>query len=63
MSVFECPFVLIWILIFIFIVNPTASVENDPSQCVLTGPGLIPNRIVLPARYFFIQSTERYLIG
>jgi hypothetical protein len=54
-----CQYFPIWIYIFIIFINPIASIENDPSQCLITGPGIIPNRIVLPARYFFIQSTER----
>ncbi|KAK7861819.1 hypothetical protein R5R35_000582 [Gryllus longicercus] len=32
--------------------------EVDPQKCVVWGPGLHPERIVLPARYFFISTVD-----
>ena len=49
--------VLFYLIIYTYLVK---SIEHDPSKCEITGPGIIPNHIVLPARYFFIKSTERY---
>lgn len=30
----------------------------DPSHCQVWGPGLYPDKIVLPARYFYIQAVD-----
>ncbi|XP_032794179.2 protein O-glucosyltransferase 2 [Daphnia magna] len=59
MSVFKYAFVWNCICILIIIINPTTSISNELSECLITGPGIIPHRVVLPARYFFIQSTGR----
>ena len=32
------------------------SSQVDPSKFVVSGPGLFPHQIVLPARYFFIKT-------
>ncbi|XP_043197759.1 protein O-glucosyltransferase 2-like [Amphibalanus amphitrite] len=32
----------------------------DPARCRLTGPGLRPDEVVLPARYFFIQTVDKH---
>jgi len=32
---------------------------TDYSKCEITGPGILPHDIVLPARYFFIKSTDK----
>jgi hypothetical protein len=34
--------------------------EIDPAECLIWGPGLFPDKIVMPARYFFIQAVNRY---
>ncbi|PSN36213.1 KDEL motif-containing protein 1 [Blattella germanica] len=31
----------------------------DPTQCSVVGPGLYPDKIVMPARYFYIESVDK----
>lgn len=60
MSVFKYPF-HVGLLYLSLIANfSVANIENDLSKCEINGPGILPNQIVLPARYFFIKSTEKY---
>lgn len=33
--------------------------EQVLSECLVDGPGIIPQKVILPARYFFIVSNER----
>ena len=51
----------IFVFVLLIIINKINTSENDLSKCLITGPGIIPHRIILPARYFFIHSTNRYL--
>ena len=42
--------------------KPVVKAENnevDPSKCLIFGPGLHPDGIVLPARYFFIYLANK----
>lgn len=32
----------------------------DPAECQIWGPGLFPDRIVMPARYFYIQAVDEH---
>jgi hypothetical protein len=32
--------------------------EIDPAECQIWGPGLFPDQIVMPARYFYIQAVD-----
>jgi hypothetical protein len=32
----------------------------DPAQSQIWGPGLFPDRIVMPARYFYIQAVDMH---
>lgn len=34
--------------------------EIDPAECQIWGPGLFPDQVVMPARYFYIQAVDRY---
>lgn len=34
--------------------------EIDPTECQIWGPGLFPDQIVMPARYFYIQAVNNY---
>jgi hypothetical protein len=34
--------------------------EIDPAECQIWGPGLFPDQIVMPARYFYIQAVDKY---
>lgn len=32
----------------------------DPAECQIWGPGVFPDQIVMPARYFYIQAVDNY---
>jgi hypothetical protein len=32
----------------------------DPEECQIWGPGLFPDQIVMPARYFYIQAVDEH---
>jgi hypothetical protein len=32
----------------------------DPAECQVWGPGLYPDQIVMPARYFYIQAVDKH---
>jgi hypothetical protein len=32
----------------------------DPAESQIWGPGLYPDQIVMPARYFYIQALDRH---
>jgi hypothetical protein len=34
--------------------------DIDPAECPIWGPGLFPDKIVMPARYFYIQAVDKY---
>jgi hypothetical protein len=34
--------------------------DVDPAECYIWGPGLFPDQIVMPARYFYIQAVDKY---
>jgi hypothetical protein len=34
--------------------------DIDPAECRIWGPGLFPDKIVMPARYFYIQVVDKY---
>ena len=34
--------------------------DIDPAECQIWGPGLFPDQIVMPARYFYIQAVDKY---
>jgi len=34
--------------------------EIDPAECQIWGPGLFPDKIVMPARYFYVQAVDNY---
>jgi hypothetical protein len=35
------------------------TLKVSPENCKIWGPGLTANKIVLPARYFYIQSYDK----
>lgn len=45
-----CPFIL---------VSPASKVEVDTGKSVVWGPGLSPEDLVFPARYFFVQLYDK----
>lgn len=32
----------------------------DPAECQIWGPGLHPDKIVMPARYFYIVAADKH---
>jgi hypothetical protein len=32
----------------------------DPAECQIWGPGLYPDQIVMPARYFYILAVDKH---
>ena len=54
----------LWVSIVILVVtiveNCDSKEEDNYSNCTVKGPGLAPHEIVLPARYFFVFSGNRY---
>ncbi|KAJ9574240.1 hypothetical protein L9F63_026113 [Diploptera punctata] len=38
----------------------TVQVSIEPSLCEVWGPGLYPDKITLPARYFYIQAVDKH---
>lgn len=46
-------------LLFLVLLNHSCSFDIDVSKTRVWGPGLHPETIVLPARYFFIQTVDR----
>jgi hypothetical protein len=43
----------------ILLVSSEGSVV-DPAESQVWGPGLYPDQIVMPARYFYIQALDRH---
>jgi hypothetical protein len=43
-------------------VRLVSSIDSEifPAECQVWGPGLIPDHIVMPARYFYIQAVDNY---
>lgn len=50
----------LWIIIFIFYIIYCKSEELNLKNIKIWGPGLNPENIIMPARYFFIESGEEY---
>ena len=48
-----CGFLWFWLLW-----HDAKPHEIDPARCKIWGPGLTPDRIVMPARYFFIELVD-----
>lgn len=47
------PLTLLWII------NSVISADLSPKLTKVWGPGLKPDDIVMPARYFFIQAVDK----
>jgi hypothetical protein len=50
---------LVFVLDSMLLVSSKGSVV-DPAECKIWGPGLYPDQIVMPARYFYIQAADRH---
>lgn len=52
---------LYFFLVYLFIIIKCCQTLNlDINQVKAWGPGLTPDKIVMPARYFFIDSNSDY---
>ncbi|KAL0274123.1 UNVERIFIED_CONTAM: hypothetical protein PYX00_006622 [Menopon gallinae] len=48
-------FVFLLCQIFLFNISQQSEIKVDPSKSMAWGPGLSPDKLVFPARYFFVQ--------
>jgi len=53
------------LLLYSFILEGVPIVSSkgslvDPTECRIWGPGLFPDQIVMPARYFYIQAVDKH---
>nr|CAD7441301.1 unnamed protein product [Timema bartmani] len=51
------------LLLFVFLIyniDYTEGFEVDPKKCIVWGPGLSPDNIVMPARYFYVQAVDTH---
>lgn len=48
-----------FLILFILLKYGSSSKLVDPSKSLVWGPGLKPDKIVLPARYIFIHAVDR----
>lgn len=52
---------VLFLLCSLFIVEVIGGkVAVDPKKCKVWGPGLNPDKIVLPARYFFVEAFDKH---
>lgn len=51
---------MLWyFIVTVFLVNKTLSeIEVSPKLTKVWGPGLTPDKFVMPARYFFLEAVD-----
>lgn len=57
---------VLYIFLSSFFIYTQAEFKLDPGNTKVWGPGLIPHKIIMPARYFFIHAVDdqgnRYIL-